>query len=131
MTDTNRPFLLIAEDHPLLRAVLREFLSGAFPACAILEAATFDEAVAVVSASKPLIILTDINMPGMDAVTAIRRMKADSPTSRIAVHSLHATDSYRTRCIEAGASAYISKADSTDILQEALTRLMAEAGIQA
>lgn len=59
----------------------------------------------------PLLILLDINMPRLDGMEALRRLKADEATRRIPVVMLTTTDDPRevARCYELGCGVYITK----------------------
>jgi CheY-like chemotaxis protein len=83
------------------------------------------EAIAMTEAFSPEIILMDIQMPKMDGLEAIRRLRADSrfgPTPIIALTAL-AMPGDRERCIEAGANEYLSKPVSLKGLLKTIEKL--------
>lgn len=73
----------------------------------------------------PLLILLDINMPRVDGVEVLRRLKADPETARVPVIMLTTTDDPREidRCYALGCSVYISKPVKYENFVDALTRL--------
>ena len=73
----------------------------------------------------PLLLLLDINMPRVDGVEVLRRMKADPDTSELPVIMLTTTDDPREvkRCYELGCSSYVTKPVEYDRFVEAVRRL--------
>jgi CheY-like chemotaxis protein len=75
--------------------------------------------------SGPLLILLDINMPILDGVETLRRLKAEEATKRIPVIMLTTTDDPReiARCYELGCSVYVTKPVAYDRFVEAIRQL--------
>lgn len=97
--------LLIADDHPIVRDGLRAAL-GSEPDMEIVgEAADGEEAVRLAAELAPDIILMDLRMPGLDGVSAIRRLRGTGP--RMLVLTTFDTDVLPA--LEAGASGYLLK----------------------
>jgi CheY-like chemotaxis protein len=73
----------------------------------------------------PLLILLDINMPILDGVETLRRLKAEEATRRIPVIMLTTTDDPReiARCYELGCSVYVTKPVAYDRFVEAIRQL--------
>lgn len=73
----------------------------------------------------PLLLLLDINMPRVDGVEVLRRVKADPKTDEIPVIMLTTTDDPREvkRCYEVGCSCYVTKPVDYDRFVEAVRRL--------
>ncbi|MBN9122623.1 MAG: response regulator [Planctomycetes bacterium] len=73
----------------------------------------------------PLLLLLDINMPRVDGVEVLRRLKADPKTDEIPVIVLTTTDDPREvkRCYELGCSSYVTKPVDYDKFVEAIRRL--------
>jgi DNA-binding NarL/FixJ family response regulator len=110
--------LLIADDHPLFRHGLREFLSLAPGVHVIGEAASGDEAVQQAEALQPDVILMDVNMPGLNGIEATRQILHDSPHIRVLVVTMFEDDSSVFAAMRAGARGYILKdAEKEDILR--------------
>ncbi|VTR92996.1 chemotaxis protein : Response regulator receiver protein OS=Oscillochloris trichoides DG-6 GN=OSCT_2222 PE=4 SV=1: Response_reg [Gemmata massiliana] len=77
------------------------------------------------SCSGPLLLLLDINMPRVDGVEVLRRLKADPKTDQLPVIVLTTTDDPREvrRCYELGCSSYVTKPVDYDRFVEAIRRL--------
>jgi DNA-binding NarL/FixJ family response regulator len=73
------------------------------------EAANGREAVAVAQRTKPDVVLTDLRMPELDGVGAIREMCALVPAPKILVLTTYDTDADILRAVEAGATGYLLK----------------------
>jgi CheY-like chemotaxis protein len=73
----------------------------------------------------PLLVLLDINMPRVDGVEVLRRLKAGERTNKIPVVMLTTTDDPREiqRCYELGCSVYVTKPVAYDEFIEAVRRL--------
>ncbi|MGW0806957.1 response regulator [Nonomuraea sp. NPDC002799] len=97
--------LLIADDHPIVRDGLRAALGGEPDLEVVGEAADGAEAVRLAAELHPDVILMDLRMPGMDGLTAIRRLSGTGP--RVLVLTTFDTDILPA--LEAGASGYLLK----------------------
>ena len=73
----------------------------------------------------PLLLLLDINMPRLDGVETLRRLKADPVTDQLPVIMLTTTDDPREvrRCYELGCASYVTKPVEYDRFVEAVRRL--------
>ena len=101
--------LLIADDHFVVRAGLRDVLSSQPDFEIVGEATNGVEAVALADRLKPDVLLTDLSMPQMDGVTAIGRIKAEHREIQILVLTSYDSDSDVLPAIEAGAIGYLLK----------------------
>jgi DNA-binding NarL/FixJ family response regulator len=104
--------LVIAEDHTILREGLRALLSSNKDFEIVGEAGDGREAIRCVEKLKPDLILTDLSMPRMNGMEAIREIKKQSPGTKVVVLTVHRTEEYILATLKAGADGYILK-DST------------------
>jgi two-component system invasion response regulator UvrY len=118
--------ILLVDDHAIVRSGLRR-LFAALPGIQISEAATGREALAMVRADRPALIVLDLNLPGLGGLELLRRLLAEHPEARVVVLSMHAEALYATRALRAGAAGYLSKNASPEELLEAVRRV-AEGG---
>jgi CheY-like chemotaxis protein len=101
--------VLVVEDNEknmkLVRDVLRA--TGYTP----LEASSGEEALALAAESPPTLVLMDIQLPGIDGVEALRRLRENERTARIPVLALtaQAMEGDRQRFLAAGFDGYLSK----------------------
>ena len=109
--------VLIADDHTLVREGLRALLEGQGDFEVIAEASNGHEAVDRALAMRPDVVLMDIGMPVLDGLEATRRIVKASPAIRVLVLTVHETDDYFFRVLEAGAQGFLVKdAASTELV---------------
>lgn len=106
---TARIRVLVADDHPIVRAGLATVVSQQLGLELVGEAADGAEAVAIVRDRRPDVVLMDLRMPRMDGVTAIRRIKAEFPDVRVLALTTYEGDADIYRALEAGARGYLTK----------------------
>lgn len=105
--------LLIADDHPVVRAGLAGMLSDEPGFEVVAEASDGDEAVRLAAATRPDVVLMDLRMPVVDGVAAAARIaggEAGDPPPRVLILTTYETDDQILAAIEAGASGYLLKA---------------------
>ena len=101
--------ILMADDHPVVRAGIRGMLETQPDFEVIAEAENGQEAVASGSKLKPDVILMDLRMPQMEGVEAIGKIKESQPEIHILVLTTYDTDADIVRAVEAGATGYLLK----------------------
>ena len=118
--------LLLADDHALMRQILRAILKTYSNLSIIGEAANGVEVVSMAAALKPNGIIMDVNMPEMDGIQATQLIKAAQPIIRVigltVINNKHVTEAMK----EAGAESVLYK-DELKELHEAMRRWSAEA----
>lgn len=105
--------LLIADDHPVVRAGLSGLLSDEPGFEVVAEASDGDEAVRLAVATRPDVVLMDLRMPRVDGVAATARIaagEAGDPPPRVLILTTYESDDQILAAIEAGASGYLLKA---------------------
>ncbi|MBM7774960.1 DNA-binding NarL/FixJ family response regulator [Actinokineospora baliensis] len=98
--------LVVVDDHPVVRDGLRGMLGTQPDFDVVGEAAGGTEALAVVRASRPDVVLTDLRMPEPSGAALIRLI---APETKVLVLTTHDTDSDVLPAIEAGAVGYLLK----------------------
>jgi DNA-binding NarL/FixJ family response regulator len=104
--------IVIAEDHTILREGLRSLLSSSPSFEIVGEAEDGREAIKCVEKFKPDLILTDLSMPRMNGMEAIKEIKRESPETKVLVLTVHRAEEYILATFRAGADGYLLK-DST------------------
>ena len=118
--------LVIVDDHPVVRDGLKGMLDHDDRLEVVGEAAGGHEALVVVAAAGPDLVLMDLRMPDGDGVSAIRRLRTISPDRpRILVLTTYDTDRDIHAAIDAGADGYLLKATPRTELIDAVLRAAA------
>jgi DNA-binding NarL/FixJ family response regulator len=101
--------VLLADDHPVVRAGLTGMLAAEPDLQIVGEAASGDEAVALARNLRPDVVLMDLRMPAGDGVSATARIRSECPDTRVMVLTTYDDDADILRAVEAGASGYLLK----------------------
>jgi DNA-binding NarL/FixJ family response regulator len=101
--------VLLADDHPVVRAGLRGMLAAEADIEVAGEAASGPEAVARARTGGFDVILMDLRMPGGDGVAATEHILAADPGARVLILTTYETDADILRAVEAGATGYLLK----------------------
>ncbi len=116
----NKIRVLIADDHVIVREGLRALLEAQPDIQVVGEATDGEETVNRTREIQPDIILMDITMPGMNGLEATRQIKEHYPDVKILVLTMHESDEYFFKILDAGASGYFVKGGSSTELISAL-----------
>jgi DNA-binding NarL/FixJ family response regulator len=119
--------ILIADDHPLFRAALREVIVGMFSEYEILEAGTLDEAREFVTEEADLdldLILLDLQMPGSSGFSGLIELRNAAPSVPIVVISAASSRDTVRDSITYGALGFIPKSLSKDEIREGMERVI-------
>jgi DNA-binding NarL/FixJ family response regulator len=101
--------VVIADDHPVVRAGLRGMLEPEPDIEVVAEAADGQEAVSLVGRFEPEVVLMDLQMPELDGVAATQQIRDRHPETNVLVLTTYDTDADITRAINAGATGYLLK----------------------
>jgi DNA-binding NarL/FixJ family response regulator len=112
--------VLLVDDHELMREGLRAILERERDLEVIGEAASGREAVAMAAALQPDVVIMDVAMKDMNGIEATRQLRADRRKVRVVALSSHGDRRYVAAILQAGASAYVLKADAYDELRRAV-----------
>lgn len=118
--------VLIADDHPLVRDGLHAVIAVAFDACEIFEAASLDEAVAVIEREGDFdLVLLDVNMPGTSGTAGLNQLRQRFPALPVVMVSAAADRNLVTAALAAGASGFIPKSLRRGAIVDALKSVLA------
>lgn len=119
------PLMLIAEDNPAIRQLLRELFEPDFK---ILLAQDGKEALSIAQEKVPDIIISDVMMPGMNGYDFSRKIKENEITSFIPLILLTAKtgDQSHLEALQSQADAFLTKPFNNDILQAKVNQLLKE-----
>lgn len=117
--------VLLADDHAIVRAGLKEILAGTGDIAVAGEAVNGQEVLARIRGDDYDVLVLDMSMPGRSGIELIRLVKGEKPRLRILVLSMHSEEQYAVRALKAGASGYLTKESAPDQLVAAIRRIAA------
>ncbi|MCD5410521.1 MAG: response regulator transcription factor [Clostridiales bacterium] len=114
--------ILIVDDHSLVREGLKQILELENDMKIVGEAGNGEEAIVILNQVKPDIVILDINMPKMNGIQTLRRMKDIDVTTKIIMLTFHEEEEYLRETLNLGANGYVLK----DAESESLTKAIRE-----
>lgn len=116
--------VLIADHHPITREGITSLLSSNEDLEVIGQVTTGNELFRFLKHQIPDLLIMEIDLPQINGITALRTLKAEYPGLKILVLSYHPEEMYALSAIKSGASGYISKTVSTEILKMAILQVI-------
>lgn len=101
--------VILADDHPLVRTGIRSILNTLPEVNVVAEAGSGNELLELLTSVRPDMVITDISMPGMDGLEALREIRLRHPEVRVIVLSMHDEPDVVRQAVAAGAAAYLRK----------------------
>jgi DNA-binding NarL/FixJ family response regulator len=124
-TPGGRMHVVLADDHDLVRGGIQALLELLPEVEVVAEARTGEELLAVLDHTQPDLVITDINMPGMDGLAAVAQIRTRHPTLAILVLSMYDTAEFVQRAVASGANGYLMKHAAPKELQQAVRTISA------
>ena len=115
----NEITLVIADDHPMVRAGLRSMLAAS-RINVVGEAGDGQVTLEMVRNLQPHVVLMDIRMPGMDGIQALEAIRAAKLTTKVIMVTTYRSTSYLLRSLSAGAAGFVLKDISREELLAAI-----------
>ena len=116
--------IVLVDDHAVVRAGYRRFLEQEPGYSVIGEAASGEEAYALLQRISPDIVLLDLSMPGLGGLSSLRRFKLRWPLLPILVFSMHDTVAFATQALRAGANGYVTKGSDPQLMVDAVRSVL-------
>ena len=101
--------IVLADDHDLVRSGIAALLDTIEGVRVVAEARNGEELLAILKTVRPHLVITDISMPGMDGITAARRITEEHPGLKVIVLSMHDSVDAVKRAVANGACGYLRK----------------------
>lgn len=112
--------IVLADDHPTFRFGLRAALAAAHDVEVVGECADGRDLVAMVDELRPDVVLTDVNMPAGDGISATEQLVTRHPGLPVLVLTMHAEDDVILAALRAGARGYLLKGAERDEIVSAV-----------
>ena len=116
------PVILLADDHKIVAEGLQRLLEPEFRVAEIVEDGR--SLVTAASRLKPDVIVTDISMPLLNGIEAIRELKKAASRAKVIVLTMHSNLAYVTEAFQAGAMGYVLKVAASSELAEAIRAVL-------
>lgn len=117
--------VVLADDHPVVRAGMRQVVCADGDVDVVAEAGDGKEAVDVARRERPDVVLMDLRMPVLDGVGAISELARTDPDIGVLVLTTYDTDDLIVGAVEAGAVGYLLKDTEPAVLRDAVRRAAA------
>jgi NarL family two-component system response regulator LiaR len=118
-----RTRVLVVDDNGMYRVHLGRFVSSQPDMEVVGFASDGGEAVSLASLMQPDVVLMDLCMPGLDGFDATQMVTATHETVKVIALTAHRSPDSEKRCLEAGAAAFIRKADVDERLLDLIRHL--------
>jgi len=118
-----KPRILLADDHALVRAGMHSILEPDYEI--VGEAKDGRELVRAALKLRPDVIVTDIAMPLLNGLEAIRQLQRENLSAKIIFLTMHASADFAVQAFRLGASGYLMKVDTSDELSRAIKAALA------
>lgn len=116
----NKISILLVDDHVMLRDGLRALLESEADLAVVAEAGTGAEAIKLIRAHQPDVVVMDLGLPDMNGLEAIRAIRKQNNTCRIVVLSMYTRREFVVPAIEAGCDGYVPKSSTHTSLLKAI-----------
>lgn len=119
--------IVIIDDHQLFREGVKRILDFEPSFEVVAEGDDGEDALAIVDAHKPDVVIMDINMPKVNGVEATKQLIEADAETKIIILSIHDDENYVTHALKTGARGYLLKEMDADTLIEAV-KVVADGG---
>jgi DNA-binding NarL/FixJ family response regulator len=116
--------VLLADDHALVLAGIRALVEELGNTEIVAEANNGRDAVALTKQHQPDLVIMDISMKELNGIEATAQIKAEVPSAKVLILSMHTTEDFVRRAIKAGASGYLVKDSAPLDLKMAIAAVM-------
>ena len=116
--------ILIADDHPIFRAGLKEILGKEKDVEVIGEADNGRNALELARKQRWDVVLLDLTMPGTDGLETLQELRRERPKLPILILSAHPEDQLALRLLKAGAAGYLTKDKAPEVLLAAVRKVL-------
>ncbi|MCX5856724.1 MAG: response regulator transcription factor [Deltaproteobacteria bacterium] len=115
--------ILIADDHPIVRAGFKQVISDMPDMLVADEAANGQEVLNYIRKKDYDLVLLDISMPGRSGLEVLKDLKSEKPKLPVLILSIYPEEQYAIRALRAGASGYMTKASAPNELIAAIRKI--------
>jgi two-component system, NarL family, invasion response regulator UvrY len=118
-------YILIADDHPVIREGIKHIVNDAVGIVIAGEAGTGEEVLDLIKKHNYNMLLLDINLPGINGIDILRKLRKEKPELPVLILSVYPEDQYAASVLRAGAAGYICKDSASLSLVDAIYKVAA------
>jgi DNA-binding NarL/FixJ family response regulator len=119
------PKVIIADDHPLFRAALKQAISECFDITSILEAESFQQLLTLIEQHETIeLLFLDLHMPGNEGLTGLSMLQNHYPDIVVIMVSSDDEPAIMQSAIDFGAAAFIPKSADFTTIRQAIDAVM-------
>jgi two-component system invasion response regulator UvrY len=115
--------IIIADDHPIVRAGMKQIISEAADMSVADEAGDGRQLLHKIRTENFDVVILDITMPYIDGLDVLKQLKIEKPKLPVIILSIHPESQYALRVLKAGASGYVTKTSAPDELITAIRKV--------
>jgi two-component system invasion response regulator UvrY len=115
--------ILIADDHPIVRAGLKQYVSDTVDMIVADEASNGEEALQKALKKDYDVMLLDITLPERNGLDILKQLKKQKPALKVLVLTIHPEEQYAMRVLKSGASGYLTKESAPQELISAIRKV--------
>jgi two-component system, NarL family, invasion response regulator UvrY len=116
--------ILIADDHTIVQAGLKQILLEEFPGAHIEIVSDAESLLKKVFSDNWSVVISDLSMPGQSGLDALAQIRQHAPKLPVLILSIHPEEQYAVRVLKAGASGYLNKSLAAEELVTAVNRVL-------
>lgn len=116
--------IFIADDHSIVRAGIKIIIEKEAYLQVVGEAKNASEVLQMVAKNECDLLILDINMPGATGLSVLKRVKTIKPKIKILILSMYPEESFVIRAFELGASGYLTKESTPQLLVKAIYKII-------
>ena len=115
--------ILVADDHAIVRAGLKQYVSDSKDMTVLGEACNGEETLNKALKNEYDVVVLDITMPDINGLDILKQLKTQKPQLKILVLTMHPEEQYAMRVFKAGASGYLTKESAPQELISAIRKV--------
>ncbi|CAG0948072.1 partial Transcriptional regulatory protein DegU, partial [Anaerolineae bacterium] len=112
--------VVIVDDHPIVRAGMRTVLNAAGDITVVADGACGADALSLVAAHHPDVLVLDVNLPDMSGIEVTRQLRARNVSTAILILTVHNDTQTIFGLLECGAAGYVLKDDALETIVDAV-----------
>src|SRR4051794_30538749 len=120
----NKKKIFVVDDHPIVRQGLQQLINAETDMLVCGQGEDAYQALKLIRQMKPDVTLLDISLKDTGGIELLKEMRAQDPTLRVLILSMHDESLYAERALRAGARGYVMKQEAPQVLLQAIRKVL-------